>query len=341
MRKTSLRWMMGAMLSAVLLITGCGGQTTPSSTASTAPATTATTPAATPAPAPAATEEREVKHFMGTTKIKGTPERVVVLTSEGTEAVLALGIKPVGAVMSGLGKAGDPWHPHIKDRMEGVTELGDENQPNVELIASLKPDLIIGTKGRQGQEKVYQQLSAIAPTVMSEDLVGKWKINFALYAEALNKKAEGDKLMADFDKKIEDAKAKLGDKTKAQVSVVRFVAGKTRLYLKDTFSGVVLDQLGFARPASQNIDEFKKDIGKEQISEMDADVMFYWIGDYAGDGSAKKYTEEWMNDPLYQQLNVAKNKKAFEVDEVIWNVGGGILSAELLVDDIVERFSKL
>lgn len=335
MRKTSLRLMLGAMLSVVLLVTGCGGQATPSSSTSSA------TPATTTTPAPAADAEREIKHFMGTTKVKGTPQRVVALTSESTEAVLALGITPVGAVMSGLGKAGDPWHPHIKEKMKDAVDLGDENQPNVELIAGLKPDLILGTKGRQGQEKVYAQLSAIAPTVFSEDLVGKWKINFTLYADALNKKAEGDKLMADFDKKIEDAKGKLGDKTKMQVSVARFVAGKTRLYLKDTFSGVVLSQLGFARPASQDIDEFKKDITKEMMSEMDGDVLFYWIGDYSGDGSANKYTEEWMKDPLYQNLNVAKNKKAFQVDEVIWNVGGGILSAELLVDDIVERFSKL
>ncbi|MGG4441395.1 ABC transporter substrate-binding protein [Brevibacillus fortis] len=338
MRKTSLRLMLGAMLSVVMLVTGCGGQATPSSSSSSStPAASSTTPA----PTPAATEEREVKHFMGSTKIKGTPQRVVALTSESTEAVLALGITPVGAVMSGLGKPGDPWHPHIKEKMKDAVELGDENQPNVELIASLKPDLILGTKGRQGQEKVYAQLSAIAPTVFSEDLVGRWKINFALYSEALNKKAEGDKLMADFDKKIEDAKGKLGDKTKTKVSVVRFVAGRTRLYLKDTFSGVVLSQLGFARPASQDIDEFKKDIPKELMAEMDGDVMFYWIGDYSGDGSANKYTEEWMKDPLYQKLNVAKNNKAFQVDEVIWNVGGGILSAELLVDDIVERFSKL
>src|SRR5690606_19295780 len=63
-------------------------------------------------------EERIVKHIMGETKIVGTPERVVVLTQEGTEAVLELGVKPVGAVNSGLG---DDWFPHILEEMQGVT----------------------------------------------------------------------------------------------------------------------------------------------------------------------------------------------------------------------------
>lgn len=40
---------------------------------------------------------RTVKHAMGTSdNIPANPKRIVVLTNEGTEALLALGIKPVG-----------------------------------------------------------------------------------------------------------------------------------------------------------------------------------------------------------------------------------------------------
>ena len=41
-----------------------------------------------------------VDHAMGSTTIEKTPEKVVILTNEGTEALLALGITPVGAVQS-------------------------------------------------------------------------------------------------------------------------------------------------------------------------------------------------------------------------------------------------
>ncbi|MDF9758907.1 ABC-type Fe3+-hydroxamate transport system substrate-binding protein [Peribacillus simplex] len=122
-----------------------------------------------------------IEHAMGTTELKKTPKRVVVLTNEGTEALLALGIKPVGAVKSWLG---DPWYDHIKDDMDGVEVVGVEQEVNLEKIASLKPDLIIGSKIRQ--EAVYDKLNAIAPTVFSETLRGDWKENFKLYAKALN-----------------------------------------------------------------------------------------------------------------------------------------------------------
>lgn len=116
-----------------------------------------------------------VKHAMDTTEIKGTPKRIVVLTNEGTEALLSLGIKPVGAVQSWLG---NPWYDHIKDEMKDVEVVGTESEVNLEKIAALKPDLIIGNKIRQ--EKVYDKLSQIAPTVFAETLRGDWKENFSL-----------------------------------------------------------------------------------------------------------------------------------------------------------------
>lgn len=269
-----------------------------------------------------------IKHAMGETTIKGTPKRIVVLTNEGTEAVLALGIKPIGAVKS---FTGDPWYDHIKADMEGVTVLGEESQPNIELIASLKPDLILGNKMRQ--EKVYQQLSAIAPTVFSETLRGEWKSNFSLYAEALNKKSEGEKVLADFDKKIDDFRTKAGDKLKEKVSVVRFMGGKTRIYLSDTFTGIIFKQIGIARPETNYKDTFVEEITKERIPEVDADMMLYFTYE-TGDNKGNKQAEEFMNDPLWQNLNVVKNNKAFKVDDAIFNTAGGVRAANLMVDEL-------
>ncbi|KRE35322.1 ABC transporter substrate-binding protein [Paenibacillus sp. Soil724D2] len=312
----------------MLILAGCGQQTDNSK--SDAAATTNTKKES----QPAQLEEYTVKHAMGETKIKGTPQKVVVLTNEGTEAVLSMGIKPVGAVKSFT--LGD-WYDHIKADMEGVKIVGDENQPNLEMIASLKPDLIIGNKVRQ--EKVYEQLSAIAPTVFSERLSGDWQINFKLYAEALNKKAEGDKIIGDFEKRIIDFKAKAGNQLKTKVSIVRFMPGKVRIYMKDTFSGVILNKLGFERPASQNQDKFADDLTKERIPDMNGDILFYFTWDNEK-GEANKIEQEWTNDPLWKNLDVVKQGKVHKVSDAVWNTAGGIKAANLLLDDLEKYFPK-
>lgn len=277
---------------------------------------------------------RTIEHAMGTTEVPENPQRIVILTNEGTEALLALGITPVGAVKSWLG---EPWYDHIKDKMEGVEVVGDELQPNIEVIAGLEPDLIIGSKVRQ--EKMYDQLSEIAPTVFSETFSGNWQENFALYADAVNKKAEGEKLLSDFDKRIEDAKAKLGDKLSMEVSMVRFLPEGARIYYKDSFSGVLLEKLGFARPESQNKDELAEEVTKERIPEMDGDILFYFVWEnQPGETAGQKMAEEWMEDPLWKNLDVVRKGNVHEVSDAIWNTSGGILSANLMLDELLGYF---
>lgn len=326
------------LMSAVLAGCGSGNGTAPSSGGETAApnASPSTSPSASDAAGGQSTEAwRTIEHAMGKTDIPAHPQRVVVLTNEGTEALLALGVKPVGAVNSWTG---DPWYDHIADEMEGVTPVGTESQVNLEAIAALKPDLIIGNKMRQ--EKVYEQLSAIAPTVFSETLRGNWKINFELYAKALNKEAEGREVLQAFDRRVDGLKEKYADRLSMKISVVRFMPGVIRLYQKNSFSGVILDQIGFARPASQDVDGFAEEITRERIPDMDGDVLFYFTYD-TGDGQGMEMEKQIIGDPLFRNLDVVKKGRAFRVDDTIWNTAGGVIAANLMLDDLDQKLSRL
>ncbi|SEM96325.1 iron complex transport system substrate-binding protein [Paenisporosarcina quisquiliarum] len=284
-----------------------------------------------------------VEHAMGTTTIEKTPEKVVILTNEGTEALLALEVTPVGAVQSWLG---DPWYDHIKEDMTDVEVVGVEHEVNLEKIAALKPDLIIGNKLRQ--EAVYEQLSAIAPTVFSDTLRGDWKDNFTLYSKALNLEEKGKEVLSQFDAHLDEVKQNLGDKVDQEISVVRFMAGQSRIYYTDSFSGVIFDQLGFKR-ASQQTELFTVDnklgnlaieVGKEVIPKMDADVLFYFTYAPQGDQAALDTATEWTNDPLWKNLNAVKSGNVHEVSDAVWNTAGGVLAANIMLDEIEDIFNK-
>ncbi|MFS0875238.1 ABC transporter substrate-binding protein [Solibacillus isronensis] len=277
-----------------------------------------------------------VQHAMGSTNITSTPEKIVVLTNEGTEALLALGIKPVGAVSSW---SGEPWYEHIADQMDGVEVVGQETAIDLEAIAKLKPDLIIGNKIRQ--EADYENLSKIAPTVFAETLTGQWKDNFSLYAEAVNAEDKGKEVLANYDAKIQETKEALGDATNQSVSVVRFLSGTSRIYFTDSFSGVILKELGFNRVEKQadlftNDNQMAVEVGKEIIPQMDGDLLFYFTYLPTGDDSASATEAEWTADPLWQNLNAVKNGKAISVSDAVWNTAGGILAAQKMLEEIPE-----
>lgn len=279
-----------------------------------------------------------IKHAMGETTVNGTPKRVVVLTNEGAEALLTVGVTPVGTTKP---RAGDEWYPHLAKELKDTKVVGTERDINLEAVMKLQPDLIIGNKMRH--EKIYEQLKEIAPTVYAETLRGDWKENFTLYTKAVNKEKEGQNALNDYKKRITSIKEQLGDKVNSKVSIIRFVPGDVRIYQKNSFSGVVLNDIGFKRPALQDKDEFAiKGITKEQIPNMDGDYLFYFTSDKDGDKNNEGNTlaKEWIEDPLFKQLQASKDNKVFQVDELIWNTAGGIVAANRMVDDIEKYFLK-
>ena len=275
---------------------------------------------------------REITHAMGVADVPDHPQRIVVLTNEGTEALLAVGITPVGAVKSWLG---DPWYDHIAADMADVTVLGEESAVNLEVLVSLQPDLILGNKQRH--EKIYDQLSAIAPTVISERLRGDWKINMALYTDAAGKGEEGKAALAAYDARIAALHDALGASLDEKISIARFMAGQTRIMFKDSFSGLALSELGFKRPASQDKDAFAEEITKERIPEFEGDRLFYFTYE-TGNGEGDTQARDWLADPLWNNLEVVKSGKVHEVSDAVWNTAGGIIAANLLLDDIEKTY---
>ena len=271
---------------------------------------------------------REITHAMGVTEVPDNPQRIVVLTNEGTEALLAVGVTPVGAVKSWLG---NPWYDHIADQMADVTVLVEESAINLEVLVALEPDLIIANKTRH--EKIYDQLSAIAPTVASERLRGDWKINMALYTEAVGKGAEGKAALAAFDARVAALHDELGASLDEKISIARFMAGQTRIMFKDSFSGLILAELGFHRPATQDKDEFAEEITKERIPEFEGDRLIYFTYE-TGNGEGDTQAKDWLADPLWNNLAVVKAGKVHAVSDAVWNTAGGIIAGNLLLDDI-------
>jgi iron complex transport system substrate-binding protein len=271
---------------------------------------------------------REITHAMGVTEVPDNPQRVVILTNEGTEALLYLGVVPVGAAQSW---SGDPWYDHIAEPLADTVPLGTELAVNLEILATLEPDLILGTQVRQ--EAIYPQLSAIAPTVMTETIGGDWQDNLQFYADALGKSAEGEAAVAGFTERTGKLHDALGDALNEEISMVRFSPNRTRIYYKDTFSGLALSQIGFQRPAAQDKDEFASEVTKERIPEMEGDRIFYFSDDLNSD-DASANLDEWLNDPLWLNLEAVKAGKAQRVSEIIWNTAGGIYAAHLMLDDI-------
>lgn len=256
---------------------------------------------------------------MGETCVPLNPQRVIALRL--VDNVIALGIKPVGATFVETGI--DSLLPQTTQ----IANIGTRSQPDLESILRLKPDLILGL---DWDAPAYKQLSQIAPTVLvasGDDL--DWKRWFKIYAEALGRTQEADKIMTTYTWRIADLRKQLGNRlSTTQVSVVSFWADAARIYLKQSFSGQIINDVGLARPIAQNQQKVNENLSLELIPQMDGDVMFLMA-----DRSASKLAE-FTNHPLWSQLKVVQQRRVYEVDGEAWVSQWTTVAANRVFDDL-------
>ncbi|ATW49191.1 ABC transporter substrate-binding protein [Streptomyces peucetius] len=274
----------------------------------------------------------KVKTAMGDVEVPDAPKRVVVLDTAELDSAITLGVKPVGATHTGTASGFLNYLP--KDKLEGITDVGEMMTPNLEAIAALKPDLILTSKIRHGDK--YAELKKIAPTVMTETTGLPWKENFQLHADALGKKTEAQKAVADYEAHAGKVTAALGGKEKAattKVNVVRFVEGADiRIYGKQNYISTILADVGLGRPAitDKAKDGFSYDVSPEKIDLADTDVVFH--STYGDPEKAKQ--KQTLDSALWKGMKAAKNDKAFGVDDELWIQGIGYTAANEILDEL-------
>ncbi|MFD0350014.1 ABC transporter substrate-binding protein [Kitasatospora aburaviensis] len=217
-------------------------------------------------------------------------------------------------------------------RLAGTKTVGTIGQASLEAVAALKPDLILSNQVRD--DKRYDELSKIAPTVLTKTTGPAWKENFRLHGEALGRQSEAAAVESAYRTEAAELVAALGGPEKAaatKVEMARFLAGApTRLYLNDTFIGSVFKDLGLGRPANQDKPGFSVEISPEQVDQAAADVIFYSV---YGDAS-KSDRAKIMEGSLWRNLEAVRTGRVHAVDDGLWMLGIGYTGAGLILDQI-------
>ena len=108
----------------------------------------------------ASKQKGAVKHELGTTKVPKNPKRIVVLELSFVDALHHLPSRPLGIADD---NKKDMIEQLVNEKVNYTYICGTRQQPNLEVISSLKPDLIIADV-QQRHKAIYKDLQQIAPT---------------------------------------------------------------------------------------------------------------------------------------------------------------------------------
>lgn len=188
-----------------------------------------------------------VTDVRGQVEIPEKPERIVDL-SGNSDILSILGYKVTGTANS---DAYDytKFPSYLEDTLKGSTILGYSMQDtmDVEGIMNLNPDLIVISTV---QEKMYDQLSEIAPTVMIKLEALNWKEDLKAIAKVFNKEAAANTWLANYSKKSKEVGDKIKETYGNDTTYLSFLASAGQFYVFDGagFGSVLYEDMGLGKP---------------------------------------------------------------------------------------------
>ena len=270
-----------------------------------------------------------IKDAKGEFTLDKTPSRVVALEYSFVDALAQVGVSPVGVADD---NKVDRILPQVREKIAAWQSVGTRSPPSLEVIASLKPDLIIADPSRH--TAVFEELKKIAPTVM-----------FDSRHESYQENLETAQKIGDLVGKSSEMKAKINEHNDYIANIAKNlgVQGKKASFgtsREDKFNiqndngyvGSFLTTLGFA-PTKLNSDQAFVEINLEQLVMEKPEYLF--IAHYRDESIARK----WEAEPLWKAIPAVKANHVYSVDSDMWARGRGLEASKIMAKQI-EGFVK-
>lgn len=276
----------------------------------------------------------KVTDVKGEVEIPANPERIVDL-SGNSDILSILGYKVVGTANS---DAYDykKFPKYLEDKLKDATILGYSMQDtmDVEAIMNLNPDLIIISTV---QEKMYDQLSEIAPTVMIKLEALNWKEDVKAFAKVFNKEEAANTWIENYDKKAKEVGDKIKEIQGANTTYLSFLASGGQFYVFDGagFGSVLYEDLGLSKPEGmpKQTDISLPVVNYEGLAEIKADHIFV----IATDEDLKTLE----GNAIWNSLFAVKNGEVTKLpSSPYFNQGYSSIGREKLLNEIVEMLNE-
>ncbi|MBD0384008.1 ABC transporter substrate-binding protein [Paenibacillus sedimenti] len=301
-------------------LVACGKSTNTQGTAASTPAQASTKP----------TDSKiTVQDAVGTVELPKKPERIIAMEFGFTDTLVTLGVQPVGVADdndAGL------FMDAVKSQLKNYKSIGSRYEPNIELISSLQPDLIIVDINKH--KNAIPQLKAVAPLLVLDDFQADYNQmlkNYAIIAKAVGKEEEGKKRLSEHQAKVETLKKKIKS---TNLNVLPAVVNPKGFFAHSdhAYSGSFLAALGFNDPVKNNT--AYPQLTLEQLVETNPQALFLMPTE------KETIIKQWETNPLWKKIDAVANNKVFTVERRDWSLSRGLLGSEKILEDIVKNLGE-
>lgn len=282
-----------------------------------------------------------VEDMKGSVEIPANPQRIVDVAGLSDELII-LGVPFIASANTNMFD-GVTVPAYLQDyftqnKVETVGNYsGASGDLNLEKIAELKPDLIIMNIRH---EKVYEQLKAIAPTVMISDDINyvNWRGRFEQLAGWFGKEDKADEWLKAYDDKAAElaaqVKAVVGNETFAVLEANSVHFGSYYVYRTGGPGELIYDELELTPSSGVPEGVWGEVVDAEYFAKIDADhIIFFSDEGTVGDTADSPV---WQNLKAVKNGNVYLGKNSLQYD-MAYSANGKLLYMEKLANAIINH----
>ncbi|MGA4508123.1 siderophore ABC transporter substrate-binding protein [Propionibacteriaceae bacterium G1746] len=258
-----------------------------------------------------------VTHAQGTTEVAQNPQKIVVLDFGALDTLNSLGLADR---VVGIPKGGVVPESLAAFKDDKYADVGTLQEPNIEAINKLKPDLVIaGFRSAAKYPELAKHFTTIDITYTTDKPFYDGVSGAAtIIGKAVGKDAEVATKLAEIKKALADAKAKAP--TGAKGMILMTTAGKATLHGADSRYGMIHRDLGIAQAITDVKAASHGDaVSFEAVQKADPDLLFVIDRD-AAVGQEGKAAKEVLDNELVATTKAWKNNKVTYLDGQRWYI---------------------
>ncbi|MDD3265860.1 MAG: iron-siderophore ABC transporter substrate-binding protein [Burkholderiales bacterium] len=267
----------------------------------------------------------KVKAENGEVVIKTKPKRIVVLEFGLLDELKLLGVKPVGIGTSDATEGNDP--EHLQTFIKTIPSVGTRDEPSLEAIAKLKPDLIIGDYSLIAN--LLPQLNKIAPTLLMNGILGnpnEQVKNLKTLAKVTDTETKVPAILKQYNK-IKAQAEKIAAKSPQKTILIGFVtpSGVFRVLTANAIATPILNELNRKNLITEVDNMHRVDITVESVINKNPDQIILLLTD----GNKAPY-EKLASNPLWNDVRANKENQVYFMDRNVWAKTHGIEAMEIM-----------
>ena len=252
-----------------------------------------------------------------------TSERIVSTTVAITEIMDELELDLVGVPTS---------YKDLPERYDGVTEVGNPMDPDLEIVLSLQPDNVLSVTNLQADLEEKFSNANVPATYLDLDSVGAMFDEIMALGEKYDRKEQAQRLVDEFDDKMKEIEAQVEGKEAPSVLILMGIPGSYIVGTEHSYIGDLVKRAGGEIAISGHEEDYIS-ANTEYLQQTDPDIILR-AAHGAPEEVVKMFDREFAENDIWKHFRAVQEGRVYDLEETRFGTTANLAVIEAM-DELV------